>query len=316
MDPLSAVILVGGCFFLSLEFVNMTVFTLSMQHTAYLNFNMFGMRILCTESPELNVKLIRKVCINNKLINLLKLDRTKLVITGNLLKNKDNVGVQKYIESKMTKTDISESDEVGNLANQLVDSKMYNTAEDLCLELCDYINIALFTINDRKHAKLSLYANDVTGQSHWILLVDSNQALKLVDSKQPSKPDEKVTSPFSKLGILTANTNLYAFDTDIEDKSVLTFPHEVFMTIMNKYKPEIILDRYKFTEKFTINNGITKDRAYHFLKNHSNIRRAVRNVRVLKDDHVTLSRTSTAQPKPKKITIGSRFRNFFNASRK
>ena len=314
MDPLSAVILIGGCFFVSLEFVNMTVFTLSMQHTAYLNFNMFGMRILCTESPELNVKLIRKVCINNKLINLLKLDRTKLVITGNLLKNKDNIGVQKYIESEMKKTDIL-AEEVGTLATQLAESKMYNTAEALCLELCDYINIALFTINDRKHAKLSLYAKDVTGQSHWILLVDSNQALKLVDSKQ----HEKVTSPFSKLGILTANTNLYAFDTDIEDKSVLTFPHEVFMTIMNKYKPEIILDKYNFTNTFKINSGITKDRAYHFLKNHSNIRRAVRNVRVLKDDHVTLSRTATAEtakPKPKKSTMGSRFRRLLNASTK
>uniref|UniRef100_A0A6C0CKU9 Uncharacterized protein n=1 Tax=viral metagenome TaxID=1070528 RepID=A0A6C0CKU9_9ZZZZ len=297
MDPFNFSMLM----YLSYEIVEVTVFTLSMQHKAYLNFNMFGMRILCTENPELNVKLIKQTCINNKLMDLLKLDRTKLVITGDPLKNQINIGVQKYIQNGVNNLELKEEKEAIELLNKSNDSKKYDTIASLCLDLCDNINIALFTINERKHAKLSLYAKDTTGNSHWILLVDSTQTSK-----------ETHASPFAKLGVLTANKNLYALDSNIQNKSSLTFPHQMFINIMNKYKPDIIYDMSQFTNTIQINNAITKDRTYHFLKKHSNIRRVVRNVRVLKDDHVTLSRSATARTATaKKSTIGSKLRKLF-----
>ena len=261
--------------------------SMSLLTLARLNFNMFGLRIMRTENVDINLQTIKLTCYMNYVIEVLNLERKE--INGKRLENYEvNKEYENKIKARLVELDPEFPDDdqkfpdkIQSLLTLIKDTYanlvIYSSVVDFCKEMSKFINVALFTFNKNKHAKLSMFIHEKPF-THWILLVD-----------EPDKANPKFhENQLFGLGILTTNKRLFAEKEDVNEKSTFVFDNDSFINLMNKYKPPILEDKKGFHSMFKF-KGPVKGRLQKF----SRIRRIVRNVRVLKDDHVTLSRTYT-----------------------
>lgn len=214
----------------------------------------------------------------NYVIEVLNLERKE--INGKRLENYEvNDEYKKLIIARLKTIDQEAPDEIQILLTLIKDTYadlvIYSSVVDFCKEMSKFINVALFTFNQNKHAKLSMFIHEKPF-THWILLVDEP------DKANPQFHANKLFG----LGILTTNKRLFAEKEDVNEKSTFVFDNDSFINLMNKYKPPILEDEKSFHSNFKFKAPV-KGRLQKF----SRVRRIVRNVRVLKDDHVTLSRT-------------------------
>ena len=262
----------------------LSFFTIINISRAVFNFNIFGMRILCSNDAKLNFNVIKSTCLSNKYMELLKMD--KQTIDGNFTSR-----MQEDFKNTLESLPYHAKHEVITVvqSSSKISMEDYNTLHDFCVKMSEYINVGLFTINEKNHARLSTYAN--SEESNWIILVDKRQ----------EDPEEN-NSVFSSLGILTSDTFLLSKLEETAESAAGVFDKKTFLELMNKYKPRI--ERHLGTYHPEINQKISKGIFTRFLRKHSNVRRAVRNVKVLVKDQVTLSRTQSKKstPKPKKRT--------------
>ena len=279
LDPVTIAIIAASIY----GFICMTQVSqhsMSLLKLARLNFNMFGLRIMRTDNVEINLQTIKQTCYRNYVIEVLNLNRKD--IDGKHLKSYE-VG-QEYEEAINTKLTALNQNSPGEIERLLTiiqktysNLVIYHSVVDFCREMSTFINVALFTFNEKKHAKLSMFTKQ-NPYNYWILLVDEPDASKV-------DPQFHANKLFG-LGILTTNKRLLAEKDDIDEKSTFVFDNDSFINLMNKYKPPIEKDEHNYSKNFKFKTPV-KGRLQKF----SRIRRIVRNVRVLKDDHVTLSRT-------------------------
>lgn len=255
-----------------------TQHSMSLLKLARLNFNMFGLRIMRTDNVTINLQTIKQTCYRNYIIEVLNLERKE--INGIRLENYE-VGkeYEDEINARLVELDKTSPNEIQTLLTLIKNTYANIVANqpvvDFCREMSEFINVALFTFTEKKHAKLSMFTKQ-NPYKYWILLVDEP------DKANPVFREYMLFG----LGILTKNKRLLAEKDDIDKKSTFVFDNDTFITLMNKYKPQILEDKFDYQLKFTFKTPV-KGRLQKF----SRIRRIVRNVRVLKDDHVTLSRT-------------------------
>lgn len=262
----------------------LSFFTIINISRAVFNFNIFGMRILCSNDATLNFNAVKSTCLSNKYIELLQMDNQ--IIDGILTSR-----IQEELKNKLTGLSDDQVKEVETLVKSSLEISMekYQNLHDFCVNMSEYINVGLFTINEKNHARLSTYANST--DSNWIILVDKKQ----------EDPQEE-NNVFSSLGILTSDTFLLSKVEETAESAARVFDNKTFLELMNKYKPRI--EKHLGDYHPEIKNKVSKGRFTSFLQKHSNVRRAVRNVKVLMKDQVTLSRTQSKKstPKPKKRT--------------
>lgn len=257
-----------------------TQHSMSLLKLARLNFNMFGLRIMRTDNVTINLQTIKQTCYMNYVMEVLKLERKE--INGKRLENYEvNMEYENKIKARLVELDQNSPNEIQTLLTFIKDTYASPVANrpvvDFCREMSKFINVALFTFTEKKHAKLSMFTKQ-NPYKYWILLVDEPDTSKV-------DPQFHANQLFG-LGILTTNKRLLAEKDDIDKKSTFVFDNETFIKLMNKYKPLILEDMENYKRHFTFKTPV-KGRLQKF----SRIRRIVRNVRVLKDDHVTLSRT-------------------------
>ena len=258
----------------------LSFFTIINISRAVFNFNIFGMRILCSNDATLNFNAVKSTCLSNKYIELLKMDKQII----------DASRMQEEFENTLTSLSDPEQKEVTTLVQSSLEKTMetYKTLDAFCRQMSEYINVGLFTINEKNHARLSTYANSEA--SDWIILVDKKQ----------EEPEEN-NNIFSGLGILTSDTFLLSKLEETAKSAARVFDNKTFLKLMNKYKPRI--EKHFGTYNPEINQKISKGRFTSFLRKHSNVRRAVRNVKVLMKDQVTLSRTPTKKKRASTATL-------------
>ena len=283
MDPFLVMAIICAIW-ATFSIAKLSFFTIINISRAVFNFNIFGMRILCSNNAKLNFDAIKSTCLSNKYLELLKTD--KQTIDGDLTSR-----MQEEFENTLTSLSDPEQKEVTTLVQSSLEKTMetYKTLDAFCRQMSEYINVGLFTINEKNHARLSTYANSEA--SDWIILVDKKQ----------EQPEENI-NVFSGLGILTSDTLLLSKVEETAESAARVFDNKTFLELMNKYKPRI--EQHWGEYHPAINNRVSKGRFTSFLQKHSNVRRAVRNVKVLMKDQVTLSRTQSKKstPKPKKRT--------------
>lgn len=237
----------------------MAIRTITALPQSYMNFNAFGRRIIRLNSSELNEKFI------------------KCIVLLHYAKQKFNVS---YTDSP---TDIVKKMEALQLSFKS-DKKWTGILNIVCRrrdalynDLHEFINVAVFYLNQNKHYKIHFpFDTRTTGEGGWIVLVDY---------------DMKATGDLSSIGILTRETRLIrGLHYDIGDVVLKT---EEFIVLLNKYKPNgepAAMGVLRGLDVSKQSHG-SENAIYHGIKRAYG--RAKKLVRIVREDGASLSKTGT-----------------------
>ena len=237
----------------------MAIRTITALPQSYMNFNAFGRRIIRLNSSELNEKFI------------------KCIVLLHYAGQKFNVS---YTDSP---TDIVEkmkemvrSQPSNGIFNRICAKRgaFYN-------DLHDFINVAVFYLNQNEHYKIHFPSQYIQLNRNWIVLVDY---------------DMNVNGDLSSIGILTRETRLIrGLHYDIGN--VVLNPDE-FIELLNKYKPNgesVAMDVLRRLNVNYLNvskqSHGSENAIYHGIKRAYG--RAKKLVRIVREDGASLSKTGT-----------------------
>lgn len=235
----------------------MAIRTITALPQSYMNFNAFGRRVICLNSSDLNEKFI------------------KCIVLLNHAKTKFNVSYTDSptdIVKKMV--DLQSSFASGSILNIICNRRasFYN-------DLHDFINVAVFYLNQNKHYKIHFPFDP--REMGWIVLVDY---------------DMKVDVDLSSIGVLTRETRLIrGLNYDIGN---VVLSNSEFIDLLNKYKPNgehaamgVLVKLGVSYSNVTKESDDSENALYHGIKRAYG--RAKKLVRIVREDGASLSKTGT-----------------------
>ena len=254
---------------ISIQMADILYRTISALPQAYMNFNVFGRRIIQMNDDQLNkylLKCIVMLSLSQEKFNILPTNTPRAV-----LEKMQGVKIPDEIKTQLPKLDIF-NDEGKN-------------KQELYKILSAFVNIAIFYLNENKHYKIWFPYTPKNGK--WLVLVDS---------KRPAATD----TSFRSIGVLSRNTRLIGSNLSKHDIANLLLDENEFVMLLNKYKPQgadsvinMQLNTLGVGYLNVANDGSESESGIipHGIKRAYG--KAKKIVRILNEDGATLSRTGT-----------------------